>query len=255
MRTIAIMQARMGSARLPGKVLADIAGKPMLLRIIERTASAKLVDDIVIATTTSGADDALVRFVETNTPHKVYRGSEANVLDRYFQCARQHSADVVVRITADDPLKDPGIIDHAIQLQAAAPGIDYCSNTINPSYPEGLDVEVFSYSALEKSHREARLLSEMEHVTPYMYKNPDRFTIRDFQYERNLSDWRWTVDRAEDLQFANAVFSHFYDQPLVSYADVIQSLEENPQIREINAHVIRREGYLNSLASDALERR
>lgn len=255
MRTIAIMQARMGSARLPGKVLADVAGTPMLLRIIERTASAKLIDDIVIATTTSGADDVLARFVEKNTTYQVYRGSESNVLDRYYQCARKHMADVVVRITADDPLKDPGIIDHAIQMQAAAPGIDYCSNTINPSYPEGLDVEVFSYSALEKSHREARLSSEMEHVTPYIYRHPERFTICDFKYERNLSDWRWTVDRAEDLRFANAVYSHFNDQPLVSYIDVIKWLEENPRISEINAHVIRREGYLNSLSSDELERR
>jgi spore coat polysaccharide biosynthesis protein SpsF len=243
----------MGSTRLPGKVLANVAGKPMLQRIIERVAAAKLVDNIVVATTTAEEDGALVRFVEENTPYKVYRGSIANVLDRYYQCSRRCSADIIVRITADDPLKDPAIIDRAIALQSSAPEVDYCSNTMNPSYPEGLDVEVFTHSALAKAHREATLPSEMEHVTPYIYKHPKTFTLCEFTYERNLSDWRWTVDREEDLRFVNAVFSHFQDQPLVSYIDVIQWLDENPEIRQINAHVVRREGYLKSIKSEQSE--
>ena len=245
----------MGSTRLPGKVLADIAGKPMLLRIVERLTAAERLDDIVIATTTSDHDTALVHFVEQHTACKVYRGSEANVLDRYFQCAQQHEADVVVRVTADDPFKDPAIVDLAIELRTAAPAADYCSNTIRPTFPEGLDVEVFTYSALAKSHAEAALPSEKEHVTPYIYKHPERFTIRDFQFERDLSDWRWTVDRQEDLTFANAVYSHFQDQPLVSYVDVIQWLDLNPHIRELNSNVVRREGYQKSLRSDQPEPR
>jgi spore coat polysaccharide biosynthesis protein SpsF (cytidylyltransferase family) len=255
LRTIAIIQARMGSTRLPGKTLADIAGKPMLVRIIERTAAAKLIDDIVVATTTADEDDILVRFVEKNSTCKTYRGSASNVLDRYYQCARQYAADVVVRITADDPLKDAAIIDRAIELQQALPAIDYCSNTISPTYPEGLDVEVFSYQALAISHKEAALQSEMEHVTPFIYKHPERFGIREFKFERNLSDWRWTVDRPEDLRFANAVYTHFHDQPLVSYIDVIDWLDKNPLVREINADIVRREGYLKSLKSDESEQR
>jgi spore coat polysaccharide biosynthesis protein SpsF len=243
----------MGSTRLPGKVLADIAGKPMLLRIVERVAAAKLIDDIVIATTTADDDTTLVHFVEEHTACKVFRGSSANVLDRYYQCARQHEADVIVRVTADDPFKDPAIIDRAIELRAAVPTVDYCSNTIRPTFPEGLDVEVFSYSALAISHGEAALSSEMEHVTPYIYKHPERFSIREFQFERDLSDWRWTVDRNEDLAFANAVYSHFEDQPLVSYVDIIQWLDLNPGIRELNSNVVRREGYLKSLRSDQPE--
>jgi spore coat polysaccharide biosynthesis protein SpsF len=254
-RTVAILQARMGSTRLPGKVLSDIAGKPMLLRILERTAAAKLVDDIVVATTTEAEDNVLTRFVEENTSYKVFRGSATNVLDRYYQCAGQHAADVVVRITADDPLKDPGIIDRAIEIYAAGLDVDYCSNTIRPTYPEGLDVEVFSYAALATSHREALLSSEMEHVTPYMYKHPEKFTICDFECERNLSSWRWTVDRPEDLHFANVVFAHFHDQPLVSYVDVVQWLDKNPRIREINAGSVRGEGYLRSLKLDEQEHR
>jgi spore coat polysaccharide biosynthesis protein SpsF len=240
----------MGSTRLPGKVLADIAGTPMIVRIVDRLAAAKLLDDIVIATTTGDDDSKLVRFIEDNMACKTFRGSADNVLDRYFQCARLHAAEVIVRITADDPFKDPAIIDRAIELRLTSPASDYCSNTIRPTFPEGLDVEVFTYSALAKSHAAAVLASEMEHVTPYIYKHPERFSIRDFQFERDLGDWRWTIDRTEDLAFANAVYSHFQDQPLVSYIDVIQWLDLNPHIRELNSNVIRREGYLKSLRSD-----
>lgn len=253
LRTVAIIQARMGSTRLPGKTLANVAGKPMLVRIIERAAAAKLIDEIVVATTNASEDDILAKFVEENSLCKTYRGSASNVLDRYYECARRYSAEVVVRITADDPFKDASIIDYAIELQRATPGIDYCSNTIAPTYPEGLDVEVFSYRALAISHKEATLPSEREHVTPYMYKHPERFGICDFRFAKNLSDWRWTVDRPEDLKFANAVYTHFYDQPLVSYLDLIDWLDKNPHIREINADVVRREGYQKSLMSDHSE--
>jgi spore coat polysaccharide biosynthesis protein SpsF (cytidylyltransferase family) len=251
MRVVAIIQARMGSTRLPGKVLSDIVGQNMIERIVGRVRSAEMIDDIFVATTNETEDDALVAHLQ-KIGCQVYRGSVHDVLDRYYQCAKLAQADVIVRVTADDPLKDPQIIDQAVRLLLEDEGRDYCSNTIEPSYPEGLDIEVFRLRALEKAHKEANLPSEREHVTPYIWKNKDRFQALNFKFERDLKDWRWTVDKPEDLEFMRQVYKHFQTQPLVSYLDVIAWLEKHPEIRDINQGTIRNEGYIKSLGIDKL---
>lgn len=237
----------MGSTRLPGKVLADIAGKTMLQRVVERVSSANSVNQVVVATTIAEEDDVLANFLKNEAICDVFRGPIDDVLSRYYQCAKLYGADIVVRVTADDPLKDPEIVDKAIDLMIQNLLLDYCSNTIDPSYPEGLDIEVIRYSALERAHNEAELGSEREHVTPYIWKNPYLFRILNFRSDRDLKEWRWTVDKPEDLTFFRCVFEKFKDSPLVSYKAVIDWLEKNPKIREINAHINRNEGYLKSL--------
>lgn len=250
MKVVAIIQARLGSTRLPSKVLVDLCGKPLLARVIERTKAARGIDQTVVATTTSPTDDALAAWVTQSGQCEVFRGSEEDVLDRYHQCARLHGADLVVRVTADDPLKDPELIERGLALLAADPALDYCSNTLKPSYPEGLDIELFRFAALDRAHREAKLASEREHVTPYIWKHPDRFKVLNFAQDQDLSAWRWTVDKPEDLEFMREVFGHFAGEPLVSYRAIIPWLAEHPEIRSINANTVRNEGYLKSIARD-----
>lgn len=247
MKVVAIVQARMGATRLPGKVLAEIAGKTLIARVIERVHACPAIHAIVVATTTESSDDELVEQLDLDSQCTVYRGSVADVLDRYYQCARSAGADIVVRITADDPLKDPSIIGHAIELMRQDPALDYCSNTLEPTYPEGLDVEVFRFAALQRAWREALLPSEREHVTPYIWKHSKLFHVRNFTMQPNLSDWRWTVDKPNDLEFMRAVYHYFSDRPLVGYRDVIAWLEAHPKVMEINAGTCRNEGYLKSL--------
>jgi len=247
LKTVAIIQARIGSTRLPGKVLADIAGKPMIERVIERVAAANRVDEVVIATTNVTEDDVLVERLKGLLGCSVYRGPVDDVLERYFECAKLHQAEVVVRVTADDPLKDPQIIDKAIELLSEVPSMDYCSNTIEPTYPEGLDIEVMRFSALKRAHFEAKLSSEREHVTPYITKHPELFNCLNFKSDRDLSSWRWTVDKPEDLRFMQRIFEAFRSSPLVPYQDVISWLDVNPKIRQINSGIERNEGYLKSL--------
>lgn len=247
MSTVAIIQARMGSTRLPGKVLADIGGKPMLQRVIERVKAAQSVDQVVVATTSAKEDDVLAEYVRNEAGCDVFRGSADDVLARFYLCAKLYRAEIVIRATADDPLKDPQIIDKAASQLIADPKLDYCSNTIDPSYPEGLDIEAIRFSALERAHLEAKLASEREHVTPYVWKNTDSFNALNFKYERDLKDWRWTVDRPEDLEFMRQVFQAFRDRPLVPFQDVIDWLDANPRIRLINSGIHRNEGYLKSI--------
>ena len=248
MKKVGIIQARMGSSRLPGKVLADVHGRPMLQWLLDRLCAVKLIDEIVVATTLSPEDNVLVDWLSKKNV-AYFRGSEDDVLERFYECAKIHQAELVIRITADDPLKDPGIITQAIRMVADNPGLDYCSNSINPSYPEGLDIEVFRFSALEKSFQEARLSSEREHVTPYIWKNPDLFNVASLEFDRDLSHWRWTVDKPNDLQFIRAVYYEFINQPLAPFSEIISFLERNPKIVAINIEsAVRNEGYLKSVS-------
>jgi spore coat polysaccharide biosynthesis protein SpsF len=252
MKTIAIIQARMGSTRLPEKVLADIAGKPMLAWLIQRVFATPAINQIIVATTDTAVDDELADWVSRVAGLACFRGSENDVLDRYYQCAKIHHAELIVRVTADDPLKDAAVIQKAINFFAEIPHLDYCSNTIKPSYPEGLDIEVFRFSALEKAWRESVLTSEREHVTPYIWKNSSLFNIKNFEYHRDLSGWRWTVDKPNDLEFMERIFEHFKNAPLVNFEDVIRYVETNPWLTEINAGTIRNEGYLKSINGEIL---
>lgn len=250
MRIIAIIQARMASTRLPGKVLADIAGQPLLARVVQRVSTVPEIDRIIVATTDTSNDDDLVYWVERFTGLACFRGSEIDVLDRFYQCAKVYQGDLIVRITADDPLKDPSIVQKAIGYFYSIQDLDYCSNTVNPTYPEGLDIEVFRYSALEKAWLESALLSEREHVTPYIWKNKALFNVYNFEYHKDLSDWRWTVDKPNDLDFMNKIFMHFSSNPVVDFEDVIRYLEDNPEIMKMNAGAMRNEGYLKSISKE-----
>jgi spore coat polysaccharide biosynthesis protein SpsF len=249
LNAVAIIQARMGSTRLPGKVLVDISGQPLLQRLIERVQATPGIDRVVVATTIESTDDVLANWCAAHFI-PVFRGSVDDVLDRFWQCAQLYKAEFIVRVTADDPLKDPQIISEALKLCGSAPEVDYASNTLQPTYPEGLDIEVVRFRALERAAREATLPSEREHVMPYVWKHPERFVLRSFNMQPDLSHWRWTVDKPADLELVRHIFNHFVDQPLVQYQDVISWLNDHPELLSINAGTLRHEGYFKTLATE-----
>lgn len=247
MNIVAIIQARMGSKRLPEKIMKNINGKSLISILLDRVSICKNLDKIIVATTDNVIDDNFVNWIRENTNVKVFRGKEKDVLDRYYRCAKLYKADIIVRITADDPLKDATIIDKAIDFLKNDNNLDYCSNTIKPTYPEGLDIEVFRFEALYQAWNCSKLLSEREHVTPYIWKNPNHFNIKNFEYETDLSNWRWTVDYSEDLEFIREIFKHFNKDFLINFEEIIQYLYDNPAIKKINSEFERNEGYLNSI--------
>jgi len=250
MKTIALIQARMTSSRLPGKVLQDVAGKPMLLHVVNRAQQAKSVDNVAIITSTHESDDAIGRCcIENSIP--CFRGNLDDVLDRYYQAARHFQADVIVRITADCPLLDPIIVDKVVN--AFNDGTyDYVSNTIECTYPDGLDTEVFRFAVLEQAWREACLKSEREHVTAYIYKHPEIFQLGVVKNTEDISALRWTVDTPSDLEFVRAVYAGFNDDHF-GMEDVLRFIKEHPKIVVLNAGQDRNEGYLKSLKEDLLK--
>ncbi|HVL68439.1 MAG TPA: glycosyltransferase family protein [Vicinamibacterales bacterium] len=247
MSTVAIIQARMSSTRLPGKVLAEIAGEPMLALVSRRVRSAKTLDQVVIATSTSSADDA-VEAVCRERGIAVFRGSEEDVLDRYRGAAEFADAATVVRVTADCPLIDPQVIDLVVD-EFRKGGADYVSNTIQRTYPDGLDTEVMSRAALERAWSEAVLQSEREHVTPYIWKHPELFPQRQVVQAADLSALRWTVDEPRDLELVREVCRRL-PADRASMQDILVLLAEEPSLRELNAGIVMNEGYLRSLMED-----
>jgi spore coat polysaccharide biosynthesis protein SpsF len=247
----AIIQARMGSTRLPGKVLKEISGRPMLWHVVHRIRQTQLVDEVIVATSTGDGDDEIAAFCE-QAGVRYFRGSESDVLDRYYQTAKNVAATTIVRVTADCPFIDPTIIDKVITAHLGN-GYDYISNTIYRSYPDGLDVEVFSFDALAKAWQEARLASEREHVTPYIWKNEGLFLLGGVRQEDDQSALRWTVDEPADFEFARQVYQHlFSNERLFLMKDIVALLESNPELEKINQGFISNEGYLRSLEKDEL---
>lgn len=237
MKTVAIIQARMGSTRLPGKVLKKVLDKPLLEYQLERVKRASLIDDIVVATTTKKMDDEIVSFCKSQNIN-VYRGSEADVLSRYYEAAVKYNADVIVRLTSDCPLIDPDIINQVIQLYFDEQSVDYVSNALKRTYPRGLDTEVFSFEALEKAYNEATLARDREHVTAYMYTNKDKFTCTYLVNKVDYSHHRWTVDTEEDFELVEHILTSIYcSNPKFTMNDIIQLLNENPSWVQINAHI------------------
>lgn len=246
MNKVAIIQARMGSTRLQGKILKKICGKEILLHIVDRIKECKLIDKIVIATTEKSSDDEVEAFCKRNNI-EYFRGSEDNVLERFFKCADKHNADIIVRVTADDPLKDPKVIDKGLSIFLDNK-YDYVSNTIKPTYPEGIDIEIFSFQALIKAFNEASLESEKEHVTPYIWKNAEKFNVYNFENNVDLSYMRWTLDTEDDFNFINKIYQELYqDNKMFYMQDVIDLLNLKPELMEINAGHIRNEGYIKSI--------
>lgn len=247
---LAIIQARMGSTRLPGKVLADICGKPMLWHVWNRVRTVPSVDKAVVATSVNQADDPVVDFCMR---HEIgyFRGNEADVLDRFYQAAKTFCADGVVRITADCPLIDPGVVDRVVRVYLGG-DYDYVSNTLRYTYPDGLDTEVLTFAALEAAWREARLPLEREHVTPYL-RLSGRFRVLNVENEKGLPKGylRWTVDEPADLEFVRAVYLRLGSngQPF-GWSDILHLLDKEPHLMGINQGIICNEGYYKSLAGE-----
>lgn len=239
----------MGSTRLPGKVMMDICGRPMLWHVINRLRHAETLDSIVVATSERRLDDKIEEFCRSEDV-PCFRGSEKDVLDRYYQAAKWIGADVIVRITADCPLIDPEVVDSVVNKYLECK-CDYASNSELRTYPDGLDTEVFSFDALKRAWREARMMSEREHVTPYIRNNKTIFTSAEVFQERDLSSLRWTVDEPEDFDFVRNIYERLYRSDRVFLMDeVVNLLRENPKLIEINEGFERNEGYLRSIQED-----
>lgn len=240
MKTVVVIQARVGSTRLPRKVLLRLGSQTVLGRIVDRVRHCKRVDEVVVATTNEDADDAIVDECR-RCRVRVIRGSEHDVLARYYQAATVSRATDVIRITADCPLIDPILIDQLVDLYAArkAAGVpvDYFSNTQPRTYPHGLDMEMFSIRALQTAYRQATLKYEREHVTPYFYQHPERFVLANMAQTIDQSALRWTLDEATDFVFFQSVFRHFDSDEFVSTQQVLSLLDRHPELSRINASV------------------
>lgn len=233
-----IVQARMGSTRLPGKTFKEVLGYPLLSYLIDRLRRVEGVTSIILATTTKAIDNILVTFA-TGQEIFSFRGSETNVLERFYLAAKARQLDVVVRVTADCPLIDPAIITQAIsEFVKGAGEVDYISNTLDRTYPRGMDVEVFSFAALEQAYLSARDPFEQEHVTPYIYLHPEQFKIKQFKNQENLSLYRWTVDTPEDFELIEKLLTAVYPgKPQFTMADLVKQMELHPAWIKINQHI------------------
>ena len=246
---VAVVQARMGSSRFPGKVLEDVAGHPMLWHVVHRLRKARLVDKVVVATTDRPLDDPIVDFCRQDEL-ACFRGDERDVLDRFYQAAKAHHADVVIRITADCPLIDPAVVDRVV-ARFQQGDCDYASNAVPYTYPDGLDTEVFSFAALERAWRDANKPSEREHVTPYL--RTEIFRNANVQSEIPVSpaQYRWTVDHPADLIFVRKVYAAFSQNEDFGFREIFQLLKERPELTTIQAETITNEGYYKSLYQQA----
>lgn len=249
MSVLAIIQARFNSSRLPGKVLLDLEGRTVLERVVERVAHARRVDEVVVATSTAEHDGRIAELCGERGI-KVFRGALDDVLDRFYQCARPLRPDAVVRITADCPLIDPAVIDMVVEAHTKD-GADYTANILEETFPDGEDVEVFSFAALERAWKEAVLVSEREHVTPYIRKNPALFKQRNVGCSRDLSAERWTLDNEEDFALIKAVYAALHPKsPFFGLEEIEGFLRSHPEVEKLNAHIKRNEGYAASLKKD-----
>ncbi|MCF7917298.1 MAG: glycosyltransferase family protein [Candidatus Omnitrophica bacterium] len=237
-KRIAIIQARMGSTRLPGKILKDIKGRSMLWHVVDRVDYSNLIDKIVIATTEDKEDDKIENFCKTNNVY-FYRGNQEDVLDRYYQTAKNYQADLIIRITSDCPLIDPCIIDKAItHYLDNEEKADYVSNTLERTYPRGMDVEVFPFRALEIAWQKAKEEYQREHVTPYIYENPDTFNLSCIKNENDLSYLRLTVDEEKDLELVREIYKKLYQKYNIFYLkDILGLFKKYPELELINKEV------------------
>jgi glutamate-1-semialdehyde aminotransferase/spore coat polysaccharide biosynthesis protein SpsF (cytidylyltransferase family) len=246
---VALIQARMGSSRFPGKVLEDLSGRPMLWHVVHRVRGAGRVERVVVATTDRAVDDPIARFCAQENI-ACFRGDEQDVLDRFYQAARADHADVVVRITADCPLIDPEVIDKVVERFQRG-DCDYVSNAIRYTYPDGLDTEVFSFAALERAWREAGKPSEREHVTPYLRTGKFRVANVESEIPVSPAQYRWTVDHPADLEFVRKVYAAFSRNGEFGFRAIFDLLKERPDLATIQAETITNEGYYKSLYDQA----
>lgn len=252
--TLGVLQARTASTRLPNKVLLPILGRPMLARQIERIQRATSLERLIVATSRSASDDAIERMCAT-VDIECFRGSEDDVLDRFYQAAHAFGAPTfMVRLTGDCPLTDPAIIDAVVRTLVDR-DLDYVSSALVPTYPDGLDVEAIRFTALEEAWRQAHLPSEREHVTQFLLNHPERFRIGDVRGASDLSSLRWTVDEPEDFELVTQIYEQLYPtKPDFSTEDIVRLLDERPALRELNARFARNEGLARSRAADRARR-
>ncbi len=244
-KVLAILQARTGSKRLPNKVLLPIAGKPMLYWQVQRLLKIKGIDQLVIATSDQPEDAAIAELAQM-AGVACFRGNEKDVLDRFYQCAKPYQPAHVVRFTGDCPLIDPQISQQVIQLHLQGQA-DYTSNCLPPTFPDGLDTEVFTFAALERAWQEAKAHYEREHVTPYINET-GLFSVGNYTNTTDLSALRWTVDNQEDFALISQIFQHFAGREAdFSMMEVINFLKEKPELADINKHIQRNEGYIKEV--------
>jgi spore coat polysaccharide biosynthesis protein SpsF len=225
----------MGSTRLPGKVLMDLGGASVLERVVRRLERAKRIQEVVIATTVSPADDFIVRACDSIGVAS-FRGSENDVLDRYVQAASQHHATAVIRVTSDCPLIDPALVDEVIELFLAEQ-VDLACNTLPRTYPRGLDAEIFSMETLQRAEEFSDQPHHREHVTPIFYERRDLFRVASTRSREDFSHHRWTLDTPEDLKLIRAIYEEFANRDDFSWREVIALMQRNPDLARINAHI------------------
>jgi spore coat polysaccharide biosynthesis protein SpsF len=251
MNVLAITQARTGSTRLPGKIMKIVNGLTLLEIHLLRLLKSKMIEQLVVATTTESQDDTIIELAKTMNV-SVFRGSTDNVLERFYYAALSYKPEWVVRITSDCPLIDPDLVDEVIS-KAIETNNDYYSNTLSPSYPNGMDVEVFKFSALEQAFLEATLNSDKEHVTPYIYRNStfnnqNLFKADNLSNPENLENVRLTVDEAADFEVIKNIIEQLgIEKDWKSYSDYYQA---NKKINSLNVHINRNEGFYKSLEND-----
>ena len=244
-----IIQARMSSTRLPGKAMMSVQNqKPVLYFVIKQLQECKLIDKIIVATTTNEEDNQIVNYSK-NMGINCFRGSSKDVLDRYYQCAKEYSASTIVRIPSDKPLIDPEIVDNVVTIFKKK-SYDYVTNFLpNPTFPSGTEVEVFSMNGLERVWKKAKLPSEREHVTDYFSNHEDEFEITHIENSKNLSYLRWAVDRIDDLELVRLIVSKIKKRPILM-KDVVELFNKEPELIKINESVNKEEGNLKSLKED-----
>jgi len=249
MKIVVIIQARLGSTRLPRKLFLRLQGKTVLEHVIARVTACQLNNELIVATTDQSQDNDIEQLCAT-LEVKVFRGSETDVLDRFYQAAKSIKADHVVRITADCPVIDPQIIDQVIALHLKEQS-DYTANTIQERYPDGEDVEVFTFKALEQAWQAAKLVSEREQVTPYLRNHSEVFKQASLVASEDWSNQRWTLDNQEDFEFLINLYNNLYaSNPLFGLTEVLSFLKTKPELIKINQHIGRNEGYAKSLTKD-----
>jgi spore coat polysaccharide biosynthesis protein SpsF len=248
MRIVCIIQARMSSTRLPGKVLLPLAGRVVLAHVLERLSYCSTLSDVVVATSDDASDDVLAQWCHDHGV-QVFRGSLNDVLDRFYHCALIHHAQAVVRITADCPALDPTLVDEVVRgFQASAHDLYY----LGGEFPDGLDCAVFSFSALKRAWREAKLPSEREHVGPYVVNHPEWFRIGYLDKFKGLAHHRWTLDEPRDLVFLQSVFERLQrldGRPFLAQ-NLLDLLQREPDLLQTNDGIVRNEGLIKSLAAD-----
>lgn len=246
---IAVVQARVSSTRLPGKVLKPILGKPMLALQLERVKRISRIDDIIVATSNQPEDEA-IKTLSESLRLKCFQGSLNDVLARFYEAVSAYKPQHIVRITGDCPVIDPELVDELIDFHVKGK-FDYSANCIEPTFPDGLDIEVVTWEALEQAYQEAKLPSEREHVMPFIRKRRERYHLGFFKNDQDYSYLRWTVDEQKDFELITKIYEALYPKNAhFNWKDILAFLDQNPVLKSYNVEYQRNEGMQKSLLKD-----